>query len=113
MKIECFLSDEAVLSEIGRRIQRQRLDQNVTQAAVARVSGVSTPTVQRLEGGSSVQLVSLLRILRALGLLEQIETLVPPPSVRPMELLEREGQRRRRASREQAAEPGRPWSWED
>jgi len=106
------LSDDVVLEELGRRLQRHRLDRNVTQSRLAREAGVSTPTVQRLEAGSSVQLVSLLRVLRSLGMLDHVELLVPEPGVRPMELLERKGRRRQRASPAGAAEPERPWSWE-
>ncbi len=113
MRISPTTADDTVLEELGRRLQRHRLDQNVTQARLAREAGVSTPTLQRLEAGSSVQLVSLLRVLRALGLLDRVEALVPEPGVRPMELLVRDGRRRKRASSEGDAEPDQPWSWED
>jgi transcriptional regulator with XRE-family HTH domain len=107
------LTDDALLADLGRRLQRQRLDRNLTQARLAREAGVSTPTVQRLEAGESVQLVSLLRVLRALGLLAQAELLVPAPEVRPMELLLRHGRRRRRASRGTGAGPAGPWTWKE
>lgn len=113
MQITSALSDDAVLEELGRRLQRHRLDRNVTQGSLAREAGVSTPTVQRLEAGSSVQFVSLLRIQRALGLLDHVEMLVPMPGVRPMELLERNGRRRQRASPEGSPDSKLPWTWED
>ncbi len=111
MRIEGTLSDHAILAELGRRLRRQRLDRNVTQADLAHEAGLSTPTAQRLEAGSSVQLASLLRVLRALGLIEQLEGLVPPPGVRPMELLERRGARRQRASSSRDERETEPWSW--
>jgi len=113
VQISNTLSDDAMLQELGRRLQRHRLSRNVTQDSLAREAGVSTPTVQRLEAGSSVQLVSLLRVLRALGLLDHMEMLVPEPGVRPMELLEREGRRRQRASPEGSTDPKLPWTWKD
>ena len=106
-------TDDAILEELGRRLRRHRLDRNVTQAALAREAGISKPTLQRLEAGASVQLVSLLRVMRALGLLDQLDALVPDPLVRPLELLERRGKVRQRASREGPPEPPEPWSWED
>jgi transcriptional regulator with XRE-family HTH domain len=113
MQIINALSDDTVLEEIGRRLQRHRLDRNTTQGRLAREAGVSTPTLQRLEAGSSVQLVSLLRVLRALELLDHLEMLVPELGVRPMELLERKGRRRQRASPEGSSDPKVPWTWED
>jgi len=107
------LSDDAVLEELGRRLQRHRLDRNITQGSLAREAGISTPTLQRLAAGSSVQFVSLLRILRALGLLDHVDMLVPTLPVRPMELLERKGRRRKRASPGGSPETNKPWTWED
>ena len=113
MQIDPSLTDTTILTELGQRLQRQRLNLNISQAALAKEAGVSTPTVQRLEAGSSVQLGSLLRVLRALGLLERLEGLVPPPTVRPMDLLEREGARRQRASSPRDEPEPKPWTWGD
>jgi len=113
VKIGSALSDDAVLEELGRRIQRHRLDRNVTQGRLAREAGVSTPTVQRLEAGASVQLVSMLRVLRALGMLDRAEMLVPEPGVRPMALLEGRGRQRKRASSEGTASVPGAWTWGD
>ncbi len=107
------MSDDTVIAELGQRLRRHRLDRNITQAALAREAGVSAPTVQRLEAGASVQLSSLLRILRSLGLLERLETLVPEPLARPMELLQREGRRRQRAAATRPSDDGSPWRWEE
>lgn len=109
--IDAQLTDAAVLEELGSRVQHERLARNVTQARLAASAGVSLPTVQRVEAGCSVQLVSFLKVLRALGLIEQVEQLVPSPRVRPMELLVREGSERQRASSNAAPEPTKPWDW--
>lgn len=110
-RITAAFTDDAVLAELGARVQRARLAQNVTQAELAKEAGVSVPTLQRLEAGASVQVVSLLRVLRALGLLDHAELLVPADDVRPMELLARAGGRRRRASRRGRPDPDAPWTW--
>jgi len=104
------MTDDAVLAEVGARVQRLRLAGNVTQAELAREAGVSVPTLQRLEAGGSVQMVSLLRVLRALGILDHVELLVPADDVRPMDLLARAGGRRR-ASRRGRPDPAAPWTW--
>jgi transcriptional regulator with XRE-family HTH domain len=107
------LSDAAILTELGRRLRRQRLDLNISQAELAREAGVSAPTVQRLETGSSVQLRSLVRLLRALDLLDRLEALLPAPGVRPMELLERGEAVRQRASSRRTMKQPKPWEWGD
>ena len=73
-------SDHAALQALGRRLARHRLNRNLTQAALAAQAGVSTPTVQRIEQGQSSQAANLIRILRALGLLENLDALVPEPA---------------------------------
>ena len=112
MNFSTLTSDDAVLAELGRRLRRHRLDRNWTQARLAREAGVSVPTVQRLEAGASVALSSLLGVLRQLELLDNLEALVPAAAPRPLELLERDGAQRQRATAESRAAPDdEPWSW--
>ena len=49
-------TDGGILEELGKRLRRERLDRNLTQAALAREAGISKPSVERLEAGRSVQL---------------------------------------------------------
>ena len=109
-------ADPDVLEELGGRLARTRLNRNWTQERLAGEAGVSRATVKRLEAGRSTQLTNLIRILRALDLLGNLEVLVPRPQVRPLEALEHEGQRRRRASSPRSSgqdEEPEPWSWGD
>ncbi len=91
------LSEPEILAEIGRRLRRYRLQQNLAQAELARDAGVGTRTVRNVEGGSDTQLLTLLRILRALGRLDALDAFLPRPGVSPMELLRSGGRERRRA----------------
>jgi transcriptional regulator with XRE-family HTH domain len=91
------LSEQEILTEIGRRLKRTRLSQNVTQQALARRAGVSPRTVSAVEGGEDIRLSTLIRLLRALGRLGGIEALLPAPQVSPLELVERRGKQRQRA----------------
>lgn len=104
-------SDEAILATLGGRLRQHRLSRNLTQAQLASAAGVSLPTVQRVEDGASIQLATLLRVLRALDLLGGVEALVPDTEVGPMDLLRRQGRRRQRATG-RAPSP-RPWTWGD
>jgi putative transcriptional regulator len=117
MKIQRNLTDEVVLSELGARLERTRLERNLTQRELAAEAGVERKALQRIEAGEPVKITSLIRVLRALGLLEGLDQLVPEPTPSPIELLERHGNVRRRASGRRRAARAReqtgPWQWGD
>ena len=118
MKINGYLTDEAVLAELGSRLERTRLERNLTQRELAIEAGVERKALQRIEAGESVKLTSLIRVLRALGLLDALDRLVPEPVPSPIELLKLHGRSRRRASGERLrSAPARgqtaPWRWGD
>ncbi|NCC05423.1 MAG: helix-turn-helix domain-containing protein [Proteobacteria bacterium] len=113
MKIEGLLTDEAILTELGRRFVQRRLELQFTQEMLAEQAGVSKRTVERIEAGATAQMSTLIRILRALELLDRLETLVPEAVPRPMDLVKLKGKARKRASgKRQAAQEG-PWQWGD
>lgn len=107
-------SDDTTLRELGSRIARYRLNRNQTQDALAREAGVSKRTLHRLEHGHSTQASNLIRVLRALGLLENLEALIPEPAVSPIQQMKMHGKKRRRAS-SRTGKPERQarWSWGD
>lgn len=117
MKITHHTSDTAAMQELGSRLARQRLNHNLTQATLAVEAGVSVPTVQRLEQGKSCQASSLIRILRALRLLDHLDLLVPEPAPSPIQQLRMGGKLRQRASSPATTagireSPG-TWTWGD
>ncbi len=113
MNITRELTGAAVLSELGSRLARHRIEAGLTQAALAREAGVSKRTLERIEGGHTTELGTLIRLLRALDLGAGLEALVPdrPPS--PIALRKSGGRARRRASTRAVATAGsaRPWTW--
>lgn len=114
MRIEPTATDDAVLSELGRRIADTRLARNVSQQELADEAGVGVATLQRLERGDAVALVTAIRVLRALGMLSALEAAVPEPLPSPVEQLRLRGRRRRRATggrRRGVAETELPWAW--
>ena len=114
MKIDETVSDEAILKELGNRIAQTRLNQNITQSALSEEAGISLPTEQRAEHGHPVQTTTLIRILRALGLAENLESLIPPPAISPVQQLKIQGKRRKRASSGSVrSQDEAPWSWGD
>jgi len=113
MPIQRLMSDEALLHELGHRIARLRLEQNLSQAQLAEQAGISKRTLERLEAGAAATQLSLfLRVLRQLDLLERLELLLPEPQPSPLALLEQQQQAtRKRASRRRIAKPASSWSW--
>ncbi len=125
MQLDEIMTDAAVLAELGRRLERQRLERNWTQAGLATEAGVGQATVQRAERGASVQMTSMIKLLRALGLLTGLDLAVPESIDLPIAQLEREQRKRRRRARgargtrgarrgpstESAESSDEPWTW--
>ena len=113
MKITDELNDSAVLTELGQRLTHRRVEAGLTQEDLAREAGVSKRTVERLEAGNSIQLTSLVRVLRALSLLGGLDALLPPAASGPMDLLRHRKPRQRVRSAKRARSPRKPWQWGD
>jgi transcriptional regulator with XRE-family HTH domain len=112
MKILDTQTDEAILAELGRRITRRRLAQQMTQAELAEQAGVGKRTLERVEGGLPAQSSTVIRIFRVLGLLPGLDQLLAEPSIRPLEAAARKGKARQRASGRKKAQRQKPWSWD-
>jgi transcriptional regulator with XRE-family HTH domain len=113
MKIQTDSSDAAVLLELAERLTRARLGANLTQAELAREAGVSKRTIERLEAGQSTQLGNLLRVLRALRLLGNVDALLPDSAPSPVEQLRLGGRQRERARGGSVVQGAKPWTWGD
>jgi transcriptional regulator with XRE-family HTH domain len=116
MQLSDLLTDDAVLAELGRRLERHRLQRNWTQAELANEAGIGRATLQRLERGQSVQSVSLVKVLRTLGLLSALDGALPESIELPIAELERQRRRvRRRAGHGRREPPTAPeageWRW--
>jgi len=114
MQLSNLMTDDAILTEVGQRLARRRLDRQLTQAELARQAGVSKRTVERIEAGQSAQLSSLIRISRVLDLMAGLERFIPEAGPRPMDLIKRKGKLRRRASsKRRAGGPDDAWTWKE
>jgi len=91
-------SDKAVLKMLGSRIQRERLNKNLTQASLAEMAGLSVRTVRYFEAGRQTTVETLIRVLRALGKLDTLDSLLPEPGISPLQLAKLKGRERKRAS---------------
>jgi transcriptional regulator with XRE-family HTH domain len=118
MHFDELTTDAAVLAELGGRLERHRLERNWTQAETAAEAGIGQATVQRAERGQSVQMTSMIKLLRTLGLLGGLDLAVPEAIDLPIAQLEREQRKLRRRARGRRGGPsadaaGEPWAWGD
>jgi len=106
------MSDDAILAELGQRVARLRLNRNLKQDELALEAGISRKTLSRLENGHPVDTANLIRVLRALGQLAHLDTLLPPAEISPVDLARLQGRQRQRASgvREDSGSTG-DWEW--
>ncbi|MGH8325301.1 MAG: helix-turn-helix transcriptional regulator [Steroidobacteraceae bacterium] len=124
MRVTSELTDPAILQILGERIERYRVAADLTQAELAERAGVGKRTLERIEAGRGAELVTLIRVLRTLNLLEGLEKLLPevPPS--PIAQLKLRGKQRQRVSRARGSRetnvdtgrakegaPTKPWTW--
>jgi transcriptional regulator with XRE-family HTH domain len=117
MRLAADLTDAAILQEIGARLERRRIDADLTQLELAQEAGVSKRTVERIESGASTDFLMLVRVLRALKLVDGLEALVADLPQSPIVLLKHKRRERRRVGhpRRKAGQiehpPTKPWKW--
>jgi transcriptional regulator with XRE-family HTH domain len=92
------LSDRAIMLLIGGRVQKERLNQDLTQKELAESAGITDRTVRSFESGEKSTIETLIRVLRALGKLGTIDAFLPEPGISPLQLAKLQGRERQRAS---------------
>lgn len=78
------LSDMELLSEFGTRIRLARMERSLTQQMLADRSGLNRSTIRDLENGRSINMLSMMQLLRTLELLERLDLLLPGSSQSPV-----------------------------
>jgi transcriptional regulator with XRE-family HTH domain len=114
MVLTTGMTDNAILQELGNRLERRRIDAGLTQAELAERAGVSKRTVERIEAGHSTEFVMLIRLLRALELVQGLDSLITDLPQSPIALLKLKGRERQRVRHSRVREPTaarRPWKW--
>jgi transcriptional regulator with XRE-family HTH domain len=84
---------------LGGRLRELRLLKNLDQESLAEQAGLSVNAVKHLESGQGARVASLIKVLRALGRSEWLETLAPVVSISPMQMLKADSRPRKRARR--------------
>lgn len=70
-----FSTTDEIIAALGLRLKAVRLSQSLTQADLAERAGVSVGTVKSLEKTGQSSMASLVRVVQALGLTDQLQSL--------------------------------------
>ncbi len=82
--------------ELGVRVRRLRIAMGLKQQELADQAAVSSDSLSALENGRSITTETLARILRGLGHKDELQELLPPPVISPIDLQKLEGKQRQR-----------------
>ena len=92
-----FYNNNEILELIGKKLQEYRVSKNISQKQLSEITGVSRSRISDIENGSPSSLVSLIEIMRALKILDNIELLIPAVVKSPREVLKETLKKRKRA----------------
>jgi putative transcriptional regulator len=106
-------TSEQIEAALCERLENIRLTRNITQAQLASEAGIALKTMGRLEKGQGVSLDTFIRILIALGIQDNLQILLPDPTIRPMDRVNMRGTERKRARPIQSQGNTVSWSWGD
>lgn len=86
-----------ILQALGQRLRAQRLAQGVPQRELAQMAGLSLGALRKLESSGQSSLETLVRVVQALGLVDELEDLfvLKRQSIAQMEQAEAASQRQR------------------
>jgi transcriptional regulator with XRE-family HTH domain len=101
MELQPLISTEEWEERFGQEVRRLRNRLRLTQEDLASRANISKSSVQSLERGGGSSLSTLIRVARALGRTDWLNSFTPEePTVSPVQLLrERERQEARTRSR--------------
>ncbi|MEC3888893.1 helix-turn-helix domain-containing protein [Xanthomonas campestris] len=83
-----FATVSELVEALGQRLRAQRIAQSMTQAELAMRAGVSSGAIKTLESTGMTSLDTIVRVIRALGLVDELAdllTLKPTTSIAAME----------------------------
>lgn len=92
-------STEEMAARLGSSLRALRIRKNWSQRELADRASVGLNVVKHLEDGDGATVGGLMRVLKAIGQAEWIETLAPPVGISPLQALKAtDSEPRRRAS---------------
>lgn len=71
-----FLTDQEMYQKISQSLVSKRLALNILQKELAAKAGISVPTLVKFEAGEEVRVLTLFKIMRALGEFPRLNALI-------------------------------------
>ena len=111
------LNSQQIEIKLCELLEDYRLMKNISQASLAEQAGVSRRTISRMENGEGVSLDTFIRVMVSLGLGDNLKTLIPETSIRPIERVKQKQQRQRASSKrsrpESQSSTESEWTWNE
>lgn len=102
---------ERITSDLGERIKRARLEANITQSDLAARADLSINAIKNAEKGNST-LESIVRILMALNIADQLESFIPERPISPIQVSDHSKRKvRERASSHKLSSDNKEADW--
>jgi AraC-like DNA-binding protein len=98
MRIERASRTDEILREVAERLTDYRLNRNESLETVARNAGLSERTVRSAMTTGRMSTTTLVRLLRALDQLQNVDAFLPPVGPSPLRLARLNTRPRERAS---------------
>ena len=96
------MSDDRLAQLLGKFIKHHRVDKNISQDELATKAGLSRPTISLMERGKSMNLNSIIRVLRVLDLLYLFDAIKITQTISPIEMLKIQEKQRKRSSKKRS-----------
>jgi len=90
------MTNGAIAQELGQRIEKLRLELNITQQNIADEVGLTRVSYRKLIQGKA-KFENIIAVLRVLGKLDLVEHFIPETTLSPMQQLKMKGKQRQRA----------------
>ncbi|NNA51979.1 helix-turn-helix transcriptional regulator [Pseudomonas lactis] len=90
------MSEQAIAQTIGSRVEALRVKKNINQETVAEEAGISRTTLRQLMAGKGT-LLNLIAVLRVIGELDRLSSLVEEVRSSPIQMAKMAGKKRQRA----------------
>jgi DNA-binding XRE family transcriptional regulator len=103
-----YLNDENIIKEIGLFIKKKRISQNKTQAQLAKDAGLNRWTLGQIERGESINISSLIQVLRSIDALDFLGHLQRVEEPSPIEYA-----KQKRKTRQRVRNPSNPTDQND
>lgn len=111
MRITNETSNKDAFREVSERFKQYRISANITREELSEQSFVSVGTIARFENGKEIGLATFVKLMTALGLLKNMDLLIPDHTLRPS--FYTQGQKLAERARKKESPKQRNWKWGD